>query len=99
MTPPPSPEKTEGLTYTYGKPAVGEPASARRFEIGLSVLLAILLGVLWIVFRRERQGWGRLEEVGEVGGGLCPCWRRHASPPPPQPAQPPPTSTDLRFTT
>jgi len=51
MTPPPSPEKTEGLTYTYGKPAVGETAGARRFEIGLSVLLAILLGVLWIVFR------------------------------------------------
>jgi len=51
MTPPPSPEKIEGLTYTYGKPAVGEPAGARRFEVGLSVLLVILLGVLWIVFR------------------------------------------------
>jgi len=51
MTPPPSAEKTEGLTYTYGQPAVGEPAGARRFEIGLSVLLAILLGVLWIIFR------------------------------------------------
>jgi solute:Na+ symporter, SSS family len=51
MTPPPSPEKIEGLTYTYGKPAVGEPAGTRRFEIGLSVLLVILLGVLWIVFR------------------------------------------------
>ena len=51
MTPPPGPEKIEGLTYTYGKPAVGEPAGARRFEVGLSVLLVILLGVLWIVFR------------------------------------------------
>src|SRR5438067_2100752 len=60
MTPPPGPEKTEGLTYTYGKPAMGElavamkegeTAGARRFEIGLSVFLAILLGVLWIVFR------------------------------------------------
>src|SRR5881275_2231109 len=45
MTPPPGPEKTEGLTYTYGKPAMGElavavkegeTAGARRFEIGLS---------------------------------------------------------------
>jgi hypothetical protein len=51
MTPPPSPEKTDGLTYTYGKPAVGEPAGARRFEIGLSVALAGAIGVLWIVFR------------------------------------------------
>src|SRR5438874_6293036 len=51
MTPPQGPEKTEGLTYTYGKPAAGEPAGARRFEIGLSVLLAILLGASWMVFR------------------------------------------------
>ncbi|TMG01157.1 MAG: hypothetical protein E6I06_16015 [Chloroflexi bacterium] len=51
MTPPPSPEKTEGLTYTYGKPAVGEPAGARRFEIGLSVVLVATIGVLWFVFR------------------------------------------------
>jgi len=57
MTPPPPREKTEGLTY--GKPDVGEPAAGlkegetkdeRKFEIGLSVLLAVLLGVLWIVF-------------------------------------------------
>jgi SSS family solute:Na+ symporter len=56
-TPPPSREKTEGLTY--GKPDVGEPGIAtkvgetrdeRKFEVGLSVLLAIILGVLWIVF-------------------------------------------------
>ncbi|HEY7192798.1 MAG TPA: sodium:solute symporter [Gemmatimonadales bacterium] len=57
-TPPPGPEKTRGLTY--GKPDVGEPAAAvkegattgeRRFEVGLSVLLVALLGVLWIIFR------------------------------------------------
>jgi len=57
-TPPPGPEKTQGLTY--GKPDVGEPAAAvkegettgeRRFEVGLSVLLVALLGVLWIIFR------------------------------------------------
>ncbi|HJS43559.1 MAG TPA: sodium:solute symporter [Gemmatimonadales bacterium] len=57
MTPPPPREKTEGLTY--GKPDVGEPGVAlkvggtreeRRFEVVLSVVLALLLGVLWIVF-------------------------------------------------
>src|SRR5213596_3646265 len=57
MTPPPPPEKTEGLTY--GKPDVGEPGLAvkvgetkeeRRLEIGLSVLLVAIIGVLWIVF-------------------------------------------------
>jgi SSS family solute:Na+ symporter len=57
-TPPPPLEKTVGLTY--GKPDVGEPASAlalgetppqRRVAIGLSVLLVIMLGVLWIIFR------------------------------------------------
>jgi SSS family solute:Na+ symporter len=56
-TPPPGADKTDGLTY--GKPDVGEPIAAlkegettgeRKFEVGLSVLLAILLGVLWIVF-------------------------------------------------
>src|SRR5438477_4120435 len=56
-TPPPSREKKEGLTC--GKPDVGEPGLAlkvgetkeeRKFEVGLSVLLAVLLGVLWIVF-------------------------------------------------
>jgi hypothetical protein len=56
-TPPPGREKTEGLTY--GKPDVGEPAAAiqagetrgeRKYEVGLSVLLVLLLGVLWIVF-------------------------------------------------
>jgi SSS family solute:Na+ symporter len=57
-TPPPPLEKTQGLTY--GKPDVGEPALAlkegettreRKFEVGLSVLLVVLLGILWIVFR------------------------------------------------
>jgi SSS family solute:Na+ symporter len=57
MTPPPGPEKTDGLTY--GKPDVGEPAAAlaagetkreRTVEVALSVGLVILLGVLWIVF-------------------------------------------------
>ena len=58
LTPPPSPEKTQGLTY--GKPAVSAPVvavtgvetgSARRFEIGLSIALAAAIGVLWYVFR------------------------------------------------
>jgi SSS family solute:Na+ symporter len=57
MTPPPPLEKTMGLTY--GQPDVGEPAAAlalgetpqqRKVAIGLSVLLVIILGVLWIVF-------------------------------------------------
>ena len=56
-TPPPELAKTEGLTY--GKPDVGEPAVAlkeggtsrqRTIEIALSVLLALIIGVLWIVF-------------------------------------------------
>src|SRR5437899_12087593 len=38
MTPPPSPEKTAGLTYG-GAVAAGETREDRRFEIGLSVLL------------------------------------------------------------
>jgi SSS family solute:Na+ symporter len=57
VTPPPTPDKTEGLTY--GKPDVGEPAAAltegetvgeRKLAVGLSFLLAVILGVLWIVF-------------------------------------------------
>ena len=57
-TPPPGIEKTAGLTY--GKPDVGEPGLAmkegetaghRQREIALSVLLVVLLGVLWTVFR------------------------------------------------
>ena len=49
MTPPPPAEKTAGLTYDpAGAPA--ETREERKFEVGLSVLLVILLGVLWIVF-------------------------------------------------
>jgi cbb3-type cytochrome oxidase subunit 3 len=29
----------------------GETAKDRRFQIGLSVLLVVIIGVLWIVFR------------------------------------------------
>src|SRR5213596_2410233 len=56
-TPPPGVEKTAGLTY--GKPDVGVSGMAmqeggtskqRRLEIGLSVLLVAIIGVLWIVF-------------------------------------------------
>src|SRR2546426_10833093 len=52
MTPPPPREKTEGLTYGGAPPptAAGETKDERKFEVGLSVLLALLLGVLWIVF-------------------------------------------------
>jgi len=57
-TPAPSVDKTAGLTY--GKPDVGEPALAvkegvtsrqRTIEIALSVLLVLIIGVLWIIFR------------------------------------------------
>jgi SSS family solute:Na+ symporter len=54
MTPPPPREKTDGLTYVKAAPGAaaleGVTAGERKFEIGLSMLLAILLGVLWIVF-------------------------------------------------
>ena len=50
MTPPPPREKTEGLTYGGAPTAAGETKDERKFEVGLSVLLALLLGVLWIVF-------------------------------------------------
>jgi len=49
MTPPPPREKTEGLTYG-GTVAAGETREEKKFEVGLSVLLVALLGVLWIVF-------------------------------------------------
>src|SRR5438874_335991 len=51
-TPPPPAEKTEGLTYRKQAVAVtdAESRGERKFEIGLSVLLAALLGILWIVF-------------------------------------------------
>ena len=51
-TPPPPAEKTEGLTYRKQAVAVtdAESKGERKFEVGLSVLLAALLGILWIVF-------------------------------------------------
>jgi SSS family solute:Na+ symporter len=51
-TPAPSAEKTAGLTYA--KPVGGaavESSKQRQIEIGLSVLLVAIIGVLWIVFR------------------------------------------------
>jgi len=51
MTPPPPREKTEGLTYRKTDVKEGETTGERKFEVGLSVLLVALLGVLWIVFR------------------------------------------------
>jgi SSS family solute:Na+ symporter len=50
MTPPPPREKTEGLTYGGAPTTAGETKDERKFEVGLSVLLVVLLGVLWIVF-------------------------------------------------
>src|SRR5258705_9394503 len=54
-TPAPGAEKTDGLTYVRAAPGaavlVGESARDRKFEIGLSVLLVAIIGVLWIVFR------------------------------------------------
>ena len=54
-TPPPSADKTEGLTYVRAGPGgaallEGETAADRKFQIGLSVLLVAIIGVLWIVF-------------------------------------------------
>src|SRR5437867_8155165 len=54
MTPPPGADKTDGLTYVRAAPGAaaalleGETAKDRRFEIGLSVLLVVIIGVLWI---------------------------------------------------
>jgi SSS family solute:Na+ symporter len=55
MTPPPPADKTEGLTYVRAGPGgaallEGETAADRKFQIGLSVLLVAIIGVLWIVF-------------------------------------------------
>jgi SSS family solute:Na+ symporter len=56
MTPAPGRDKTDGLTY--GAPDAGHPAAVmeaetprqRRNEVILSVLLALVIGVIWIVF-------------------------------------------------
>ncbi len=56
MTPPPPADKIDGLTYVRAAPGAaavlleGETAKDRRFQIGLSVLLVAIIGVLWIVF-------------------------------------------------
>jgi len=56
FTKPPTDAQVTGLTY--GKPDVGEPgealaagASGRKLDLGLSLVLVAMLGVLWIVFR------------------------------------------------
>ena len=56
-TPAPGIDKTAGLTYakaTAGAPSIGmledETRKHRTIEIGLSVLLVLIIGVLWIVF-------------------------------------------------
>ncbi len=57
LTPPPGADKTDGLTYVRAAPGAapalleGETAKDRKFQIGLSVLLVAIIGVLWIVFR------------------------------------------------
>jgi len=54
-TPAPGAEKTDGLTYVRAAPGsavlAGESARDRKIEIGLSVLLVAIIGVLWIIFR------------------------------------------------
>jgi len=53
LTPPPAPERVADLTLQTVAPseiiAVSPPE--RRIEIGLSVLLVAIIGMLWIVFR------------------------------------------------
>lgn len=53
LTPPPPPAQIAGLTYGTTQPgAIAAPAdrAGHRLNVGLSILLAALLGVLWIVF-------------------------------------------------
>jgi len=52
----PTPAQLSGLSYgaaTQGMPAGVEPSGAqgRRIDMGMSVLLVALIGVLWIIFR------------------------------------------------
>ncbi|HEV2017020.1 MAG TPA: hypothetical protein VGQ98_01810, partial [Gemmatimonadaceae bacterium] len=53
MTPPPATERVADLTLQTVAPSelVAVPLAERRLEIGLSVLLAAIIGALWIVFR------------------------------------------------
>jgi SSS family solute:Na+ symporter len=52
LTPAPSAAQIAGLSYQPGMPADAAPADRKgqRINVGLSILLAALLGVLWIVF-------------------------------------------------
>jgi hypothetical protein len=55
LTAAPTPAQLTGLSYgaaTTGTPTTVQPAGieGRKIDIGLSLLLAALLGVLWIVF-------------------------------------------------
>ncbi len=53
LTPAPPPAQIAGLTYGTTQPgAIAAPADreGRRLNVGLSILLAAVLGVLWIVF-------------------------------------------------
>jgi hypothetical protein len=53
MTPPPATERVADLTLQTVAPsdAVKTSPQERQLEIGLSVLLAAVIGALWIVFR------------------------------------------------
>jgi SSS family solute:Na+ symporter len=53
MTPPPVPERVADLTLQTVAPsdAVKTSPKERNFEIALSMLLAAIIGALWIVFR------------------------------------------------
>jgi solute:Na+ symporter, SSS family len=53
MTLPPAPERVADLTLQTVAPsdAVKVAPKERQLEIGLSVLLALVIGALWIVFR------------------------------------------------
>jgi SSS family solute:Na+ symporter len=53
MTPPPSPDRVADLTLQTVAPSAKVVVAPRErtFEIALSVLLAAIIGALWIVFR------------------------------------------------
>jgi hypothetical protein len=53
MTPPPAHERVDDLTVKTLAPSelVTVAPKEKRLEIWLSVLLAAIIGVLWIVFR------------------------------------------------
>ena len=53
ITPPPAPDRVADLTMQTVAPsaAVQVAPRERSLEIGLSVLLAAIIGALWIVFR------------------------------------------------